>query len=83
MNKRKVMKYIQKIHIIELIDIGHTWIDALAHRNITTHTYDEQLVIKLVEQIRSEFVPILHQLYERLKRKDSICLVYWKEINNV
>ncbi|WP_163580800.1 HI0074 family nucleotidyltransferase substrate-binding subunit [Gracilibacillus saliphilus] len=38
---------------MELIDNGHIWMDALAQRNLTTYTYDEQLVIKLVEQIRS------------------------------
>ena len=36
---------------IGLIDNGHIWIDALSNRNLTTHTYDEELATKMTSEI--------------------------------
>lgn len=36
---------------IGLIDNGHIWIDALSNRNLTTHTYDEELAEKMTREI--------------------------------
>ena len=36
---------------IGIIDNGHIWIDALANRNLTTHTYDEELANKMTQEI--------------------------------
>jgi nucleotidyltransferase substrate binding protein (TIGR01987 family) len=50
-----------------LISDGHTWLEALNNRNLTSHTYDEELADKVVQEIRIHYYPILKQLYERLK----------------
>ena len=36
---------------IGLIDNGHIWIDALSNRNLTTHTYDEELAEIMTREI--------------------------------
>lgn len=45
-----------------IIDDGHIWIDALSNRNLTTHTYDEQLAKKLVKEIQESYFPELQKL---------------------
>ncbi|MBI9016471.1 MAG: nucleotidyltransferase substrate binding protein [Phycisphaerae bacterium] len=47
----------------EIILDGHCWIQALDDRNITTHTYDEQISIDVTNKIKNEYCPILKQLY--------------------
>lgn len=51
---------------IELINDGHVWLDALAKRNLTTHTYDDVLAERLVNQIKAEYLPELKSLYKKL-----------------
>lgn len=46
---------------------GHTWIDALQDRNLTTHTYDEATAITVERQIRESYYPLLAQLYQDFK----------------
>lgn len=53
----------------ELIDDGHAWIDALANRNLTAHTYNEQLAEKFLVEIKQLYLPAFGQLYERLKEE--------------
>lgn len=57
---------IKQAYQIELINDGHVWLDALAKRNLTTHTYDDALADKLVKEIKLEFLPELKNLYEKL-----------------
>ncbi len=54
---------------IELIEDGHLWMDALAKRNLTSHTYDEELAEKLVKEIQEQFVPLLRNLYNKLLKE--------------
>ncbi len=56
----------------ELIKDGHTWMEALSNRNLTTHTYDEALTKKLVKDIRDDFFPALRSLYEKLEKERSL-----------
>ncbi|MFE8701736.1 nucleotidyltransferase substrate binding protein [Cytobacillus sp. FJAT-54145] len=51
---------------IELISEGHLWLEALSKRNLTSHTYDDQLADKLVKEIKHEYLPILRSLYNTL-----------------
>lgn len=60
---------IKQAYQIELIDDGHIWIDALADRNLTVHTYDEELAKKLVEDISTIYYPQLKKLYEKLVKE--------------
>ena len=48
---------------IGLIDNGHIWIDALSNRNLTTHTYDEELATKMTSEILNAYLPELDKLY--------------------
>jgi len=51
---------------IELIEDGHLWLEALSKRNLTTHTYDEDLAKKFVVEIKEDFAPMLKALYDKL-----------------
>lgn len=54
---------------IGLIDNGHVWIDALANRNLTTHTYDETLADKMTKEIVELYFPELKKMYDRLSEE--------------
>lgn len=57
---------IKQAYQIELIDEGHIWMDALVDRNLTVHTYDEEMAKKMVEDIIQIYYPELRKLYEKL-----------------
>ncbi|MBT3879636.1 MAG: nucleotidyltransferase [Candidatus Scalindua sp.] len=46
-----------------LIIAGHTWIDALEDRNLTSHTYHEKIAVEVEEKIRNKYFPVLEKLY--------------------
>lgn len=54
---------------IGLIDNGHTWIDALSNRNLTTHTYDEELAEKMIKEILRTYLPELDNMHNRLSEE--------------
>ncbi|GAU76530.1 nucleotidyltransferase substrate binding protein [Fusibacter sp. 3D3] len=54
---------------IGLIDNGHVWIEGLTVRNLTVHTYDEQLADKMIDDIKTIFFPELKKFYERLLKE--------------
>ncbi len=54
---------------IGLIDNGHVWIDALSNRNLTTHTYDEELANKMTNEILSAYIPELEKMYYKLSKE--------------
>lgn len=54
---------------IGLIDNGHIWIDALSNRNLTTYTYDEELAIKMTEEILEYYLNELDSVYYRLLKE--------------
>ncbi len=54
---------------IGIIEDGHIWMDALSKRNLTTHTYDEDLIEKLVKEILYTYLPVLKALYEKLSKE--------------
>ena len=51
---------------IGLIDNGHVWMDALSNRNLTTHTYDEELANKMTNEIITLYLPELDKMYVKL-----------------
>lgn len=53
----------------ELINDGHIWMEALSVRNLTTHTYDENLVIKLVNDIVNIYFPELKRMHDKLEKE--------------
>lgn len=54
---------------IGLIEEGHIWLEALSNRNLTSHTYDEDIAKKLVKEIKNTYVPILKSLFEKLEKE--------------
>ncbi|XJZ27813.1 nucleotidyltransferase substrate binding protein [Bacillota bacterium Lsc_1132] len=54
---------------IGLIEDGHSWIDALSKRNLTTHTYDEAFAKKFSNDIVQLYVPLFTALYEKLSKE--------------
>lgn len=54
---------------IGLIDNGHVWMDALSNRNLTTHTYDEELANKMTNEIIMMYLPELDKMYEKLSKE--------------
>jgi len=52
-----------------LIDNGHVWIDTLTDRNLTVHTYDEELAKKIIEDIVYVYYPELRKFYEKLVKE--------------
>ncbi|MBM7649270.1 nucleotidyltransferase substrate binding protein (TIGR01987 family) [Bacillus ectoiniformans] len=54
---------------IELIVDGHGWLEALSKRNLTSHTYDDELAEKLVKEIKRHYLPLLKHLYNKLKEE--------------
>lgn len=53
----------------EIIEDGHLWMEALSKRNLTTHTYDQELAKKLVIEIQEQFLPFFRKLYDRLEKE--------------
>lgn len=54
---------------VGLIENGHIWIDALANRNLTTHTYDEELAEKMIKEILIEYLPELDNMHSKLLKE--------------
>lgn len=54
---------------IGVIDNGHVWIDALSNRNLTTHTYDDELANKMTSEILSAYIPELEKMYYKLSKE--------------
>lgn len=54
---------------IGIIEEGHDWMDALSKRNQTTHTYDEALAEKFVNEIIQKYVPMFKALYNELSKE--------------
>ncbi|MDD2798290.1 MAG: nucleotidyltransferase substrate binding protein [Bacteroidales bacterium] len=57
---------IKKAFEIELIEDGHTWLQALENRNLTSHTYDEETAAEVVQLIRTQYYPLLEKLQNTL-----------------
>lgn len=53
----------------DLIHDGHVWMDALSKRNLTTHTYDEDMAKAFVEEISDTYLPAMKYLYEKLSEE--------------
>lgn len=54
---------------IGLIEDGHIWIDGLADRSLTVHTYDEKLAEKMINDIVNVYFPVLKKLYNKLNKE--------------
>ena len=55
-----------------IIKDGHAWMEALEDRNLMTHTYNEQMSLKVVGLIKEKYYPCIKQLYEYLSVKATL-----------
>ena len=60
---------LKQAYQMEIIEDGHTWLDALSDRNLTAHTYDEAVAEKLVKNIRNRYFPLLEKMYVKLLKE--------------
>ncbi len=58
---------IKKAFETGLITDGHLWLKALEDRNLTSHTYDENIANQVVELIRNNYYSLLAALEKELK----------------
>lgn len=65
-NVKSPRETVKQAFQIGLIDNGHIWIDALSNRNLTTHTYDEELANKMTEEILTLYLPELDKMHSKL-----------------
>ncbi|SMP85989.1 nucleotidyltransferase substrate binding protein, HI0074 family [Epsilonproteobacteria bacterium SCGC AD-308-O04] len=63
---------IKQSFAIELITNGDSWINALMDRNLTTHTYDEEIANEVYQAIKNNYFLLLNDLY--IAFKEQICL---------
>lgn len=54
-----------------LIDNGEVWMEMIKSRNLTTHTYNQDVASEIARAIRENYVFELQRLYERLDRIKS------------
>jgi nucleotidyltransferase substrate binding protein (TIGR01987 family) len=53
----------------KLIEDGQTWMDMLKHRNLMSHTYDDQKFRQAVAAIHDHYLKALGQVYRLLKKE--------------
>ncbi len=53
----------------DIIDKGEDWMEALAKRNLTTHTYDEAIFNEVIDFIDNKFTSIVEKLFLDLKQE--------------
>ncbi len=53
----------------EIISDGHIWLEALQHRNKTTHIYDDETADKILKSIKTKYFPAIKEFYEFMKSK--------------
>ncbi|OOF35822.1 nucleotidyltransferase substrate binding protein [Rodentibacter heidelbergensis] len=51
-----------------LIQNGEIWLDMIESRNITVHTYDENILNKEFNKVVKDYLPLFIQLKERIEQ---------------
>ena len=62
-------KAIRQAFVAELITNPESWMEALEKRNLTSHTYNEEILTQIIDFIQQTFYPIARDLYQILKSK--------------
>ena len=57
---------IRAAYAAKLVDDAEVWIDMLVDRNLMSHTYDFARFEAALENVRSRYLAVLGNLYERL-----------------
>ncbi len=53
----------------ELIRDGETWLQAMDNRNLTSHTYDDEILETNLSFISKKFYPLVRDFYFELKKE--------------
>ncbi len=53
----------------ELITDAESWMQALQLRNLTSHIYDEKILLQTLNFVINDFYPITRDLYHSLKKE--------------
>ena len=56
---------------MDIIQDGHAWVDALEDRNLTSHIYDEEIVLLIVSKIKDRYFKMLKDLLIELEKHES------------
>jgi len=59
---------IKKAYEIDLIGDGHSWLELLVDRNLTSHAYDDEKANEIEQLIHQKYYPLLFNLYKTLKQ---------------
>ncbi len=62
---------IKKAFETGLIVNGDAWMQLLADRNLTAHTYDEEKATEVEKLIHNNYYPLLKELYNTFKQKQD------------
>ncbi len=60
---------IKQAYQMDIIDDGHRWMEALQDRNVTAHMYDEKNIIEIISRIKSEYYPLLKDLFHKFLKQ--------------
>ena len=52
-----------------LIEEGETWMKMLRSRNLTTHTYHEEIAQEIAESIKIHYWPLMQQLIKKMHQE--------------
>lgn len=53
----------------EIITDGEVWIEALNRRNLSSHTYNAQVLEQTLAFLRAEFYPVIEKMHTYLKNE--------------
>ncbi len=62
---------IKQSYSINLLEDSGAWLDALMDRNLTIHTYDENIANDVYQKIKGNYFLLLESLHNRFR--DMIC----------
>lgn len=57
---------IRQAFSLGLISDGKTWMAMIDSRNLTSHTYDEETIEKMIGQITEEYFPLFVEFQEKM-----------------
>jgi nucleotidyltransferase substrate binding protein (TIGR01987 family) len=55
-----------------LINDGETWMEMIRHRNLSSHTYDEAMVLEIVAAVVTTYLAAFEELQVRLSTQESL-----------
>jgi len=58
---------IKKAFEIGMIEDGHSWMELIVDRNLTSHAYDEEIATEVEKLIHQKYYPLFSVLYTTLK----------------